>query len=297
MTVYASCVPSGDQTGSTADALPGVKVIWRRPLPSCWMVQISNLPLRLEKNASSLPSGDQRGARSRWGSSVSWRRPDPSGATTKMSSWLGARVKNETRSPRGDTSGITASLDPWVTAGGRDRPDVAPGAGGDGHSPVGDPMPVRGPVRLNGVHSILDLETADRAGGDGCDPELAAGRLARLGTRYPRRGKYNLLSLRRPGRVISEIGEPSHGLSGGAHQVDAAAVAIGLEGDLFAVGRERGMVVVLGRVGSQVDRVLASYPLQEDVPVSGRPRGIDDRFPIGRKTGKHLRSCLIGQSP
>ena len=96
--------------------------------------------------------------------------------------------------------------------------------------------------------------------------------------------------------MISEIGEPPHGLSGGAHQVDAAAVAIRLEGDLFAVGRERGMVVVLGRVGSQVDRVLASYPLQEDVPVSRRPRGIDDRFPIGREAGKHLGSWLIGQS-
>ena len=96
--------------------------------------------------------------------------------------------------------------------------------------------------------------------------------------------------------MISEIGEPPHGLAGGAHQVDAAAVAIRLEGDLFAVGRERGMVVVLGRVGSQVDRVLASYTLQEDVPVSRCPRGIDDRFPIGRKAGKYLGSGLVGQS-
>ena len=64
-------------------------------------------------------------------------------------------------------------------------------------------------------------------------------------------------AVRRPGRVVAEVGQAPHRLAGRAHDEDAAAVALGAEGDLRAVGREGGLGVVVGRVRGQVDRRCA----------------------------------------
>ena len=131
-----------------------------------------------------------------------------------------------------------------LPARGGDRPDVA--AVAEDQSPVGDAVAVRGPVRLDGVAAAFsfDIEAAPLARRDVDHPELAVAPQPHLRARDPARGEHDLLAIRRPGRVISEVGEPPHRLPRGAHQVDASAVAIRLERDLFAVGRERRVVVV-----------------------------------------------------
>ena len=62
-TLAPSRLPSGDQIGATACSR-GIPVIWRSPLPSALMDQISYFPLRVEENAIRFPSGDQLASRS-----------------------------------------------------------------------------------------------------------------------------------------------------------------------------------------------------------------------------------------
>src|SRR5262249_49515540 len=84
-TVYANRFPSADHTGHATFSPPRPVPCDGSP-PRISAVQLSQPPLRVVKNASRLPSGDQRGPRLREGPFVICRSPEPSAPTTKRCS-------------------------------------------------------------------------------------------------------------------------------------------------------------------------------------------------------------------
>src|ERR1019366_7832661 len=107
--VYARYLPSADHTGQ-ATLLPATLVIWRKSLPLASTVQISHSPLRVEKNAIRLPSGDQRGPRLRWSPLVSCRRPVPSALVTNRCSSCSVELKAR-HLPSGESAGRDTPLE------------------------------------------------------------------------------------------------------------------------------------------------------------------------------------------
>src|ERR1035438_6784214 len=107
--VYARYLPSADHTGQ-ATLFPARFVICRNSLPVASTVQMSPPPLRVEKNAICLPSGDQRGPRLRWPPLVSCRRPEPSTPITNRSSCCSVELK-ASHLPSGESAGRDIPLE------------------------------------------------------------------------------------------------------------------------------------------------------------------------------------------
>src|SRR4030095_12874707 len=91
-----------------------------------------------------------------------------------------------------------------------------------GDRPVRDPIPVRRPARLDGVAGEeLPLLTA----GDLDGPELRqSGPAERILDRL--RSDDDPFSIRRPGGVVADVGQPADRLASRAHDEDAAAAAV-----------------------------------------------------------------------
>src|SRR5262245_27100170 len=140
-------------------------------------------------------------------------------------------------------------------------------------SPIGDAAPVRRPLRLSDViicdeprPAICNCESPDLAG------TCSSG--ARTFHIFPR--AKNLLAVRRPGGmvVMSDRRQPSDRTSGGFHQEDSAAIALGMKCDPFAIRGEGRLSVILKTVPGQIASVTTAHLLQVDVPVARRVAGI-----------------------
>src|SRR5207244_5046697 len=97
-----------------------------------------------------------------------------------------------------------------VTAGGGHRPYVALARGEA--SPVRDPVTVRRPLRLRRVAAALRHQPALLARRDLHDPDLASAPPP-FRARDPRAREGDLLSLRPPGGMATELREPPPGLA------------------------------------------------------------------------------------
>src|SRR5919198_4062120 len=98
---YAIIEPSGDQAGEIPRANR------RRPDPSAFISQISESPLRSERNAMRAPSGDQVASNSGHGDRVRRVRPVPS-ALMDQTSWKLSKMirpESEAAADRAPTGG------------------------------------------------------------------------------------------------------------------------------------------------------------------------------------------------
>src|SRR6202023_1278176 len=147
-----------------------------------------------------------------------------------------------------------------VAAGDRQRPDAAPAAGI--HCPEGDALAGRRPARLDAVSLPELLLLVIR---DANPPELAHALTTdrRIGDAFG--GEDDLSAVRRPGRAVAECRQAPRGLAGSAHDEDTAALALGAEGDVLAVGGEGRMGVVRDRIGAQVPGIGTVDPLRVDM--------------------------------
>src|SRR6185295_16706947 len=83
---------------------------WRKLLPVASVTQISQSPVRVEKNAICLPSGDHRGPRLRCPPFVICRRPDPSTPDTNRSSSCSVELY-ASHLPSGESAGRETPLE------------------------------------------------------------------------------------------------------------------------------------------------------------------------------------------
>src|SRR5262245_7907239 len=106
--VNAMREPSGDQSG--AKSLAGSNVIWRTLVPSSFMMKMSLLLLRRDRNAISLPSGLHEALKSVNVSDVSWRLSVPSTFMTHSSAVAVRPPRVHTmRRPSGENSEKSSS--------------------------------------------------------------------------------------------------------------------------------------------------------------------------------------------
>ena len=84
--------------------------------------------------------------------------------------------------------------------------------------------------------------------------------------------------------------QPPDRLSRAAHDEDSTAVAARSEGDALAVRRERRLIVIVVRVGRQVDWRLTGRALEEDVSVALGVAAVHDPLAVRRQAGKPLES-------
>ncbi len=81
-----------------------------------------------------------------------------------------------------------------------------------------------------------------------------------------------------------------------AHQEEAAAVARRPEHQPLAVRREGRLLVVVGRVGGEVDRAAAVGAHDVEVEVARRGARVDDLAPVRREVGLPLEAGQLGEA-
>src|SRR5262249_44056569 len=127
-----------------------------------------------------------------------------------------------------------------------------------------DPSTVGRPRRTDGV-ALGEKPLAPI--GDRNYPELAVAQ-ARTGLAHTLSGHGDLLSVRRPCRVVAKVRETPNGLAGRSHQEDAPAFALGAERDLLPVEGDSGSPVVVLGVCGEVHGVASSDADRVDVVVA-----------------------------
>ena len=166
----------------------------------------------------------------------------------------------------------------------RDGVDVPLAAG---IAPVDDAIAGRGPRRLRGV-TVDDL--ARRAAGRSHHVQRAVAKArGRVDDLFGR--ERDVLAVRRPGRMKSDVGHPPHGFAGGAGDEDAS-VGVGLmKRDRGAIRRNAGPPS--SRCGSlMIGARCGRRPAGVDVPAAVHANRVRDRGAVGRKAGRCL---LAGQ--
>src|SRR2546427_2546136 len=86
----------------------------------------------------------------------------------------------------------------------------------------------------------------------------------------------DLFTIRRPGRIETEIRQPLDTLAGRAHQEYASTFSLRAKGNALAIRGEGRLRIISGRILRQVDGILPAHALQVDVPISSGMAGVNE---------------------